>query len=90
MASDWDRVSIIVCLDIGMFIAEELKRCDEKLYTAFDEKLKIVSKLCHIPPEGIADIQTESSPDLKKPKDAKELVAACIHQGGSSVRHINY
>lgn len=55
---------------------------------AFDEKLKILSKLCHIPPEGVADKEPDELPDAppdaaSKPsaKDAKELVASCIHQG---------
>lgn len=73
------------------FFAEELKRCDSKIHKAFDEKLKLISTMCHIPPEGVAELAVDMSPPSdasagdasgsKKPKDAKELVVACIHQG---------
>lgn len=83
-------ITIVTWYDL--VFAEELKKCDSKIHMAFDEKLKLISKLCHIPPEGVADLVVDASPSsdaspdtagAKKPKDAKELVVACIHQGMS-------
>ena len=64
-----------------LMFTEELKRVNSSISKAFDEKLKLVSKISNIPTEEISTQLGVASQDSGPSKDAKDLVVACMHQG---------
>lgn len=56
--------------------AEELKRADALVQKALEEKLKISTKLFHIPSPPARD-----DSNVIDSKDAKELIVSCISNG---------
>jgi len=60
---------------------EELKRADSMVQKALEEKRRIASKIFNIPPESSVSVTVGNASEQPVPKDAKELVAYCMHNG---------
>jgi hypothetical protein len=55
---------------------------DSSITKAFEEKMKLVSQILHIPPNNNSGSTPEdNSVELAPARDAKELVVACMQQG---------
>lgn len=68
------NICFSLLMSVYLMFTEELKRVNSSIDKAFDEKLKLVSKISNIPAEEISQESSQDSTSSASPKDAKDLV----------------